>query len=205
MRAVARTRPRLPRAVPIRTRLSASQNEQGRNVPSPGGSASTRRCGRVAQNASVDDQTRARWHRRCRARADRRAAGSRLCGNQEQAGVEIRRAVATARTCCVAHRKPAIAYLGVDRIARLPSSARPGPSRPKRLRILDRPVERDPGHHLGMGEMAARSANFPDALIRPLPVRLQELKQGDAVSSTLPAPAPGQLHARGAAVSMTSP
>ena len=43
------------------------------------------------------------------------------------------------------------------------------------LGVLDRPIERHPGHHFGMGEVPARTAHFPDAFVRLVPVRLQKL------------------------------
>src|SRR5829696_8377610 len=43
---------------------------------------------------------------------------------------------------------------------------------------LDGPVERHPGHHLGVGEVPPGPADLPDALVRLAPLRLQELEQG---------------------------
>jgi hypothetical protein len=43
---------------------------------------------------------------------------------------------------------------------------------------LDGPVEGDPGHHLGVGEVPPWAADLPDALVRLAPLRLQELEQG---------------------------
>ncbi len=43
--------------------------------------------------------------------------------------------------------------------------------------ILDRPVEGYPGHDFGMRKVSARAADFPDSIVRFLPMRLEELKQ----------------------------
>src|SRR4029077_7877626 len=48
----------------------------------------------------------------------------------------------------------------------------------KVLYCLDRPVQGDPGHDLGVGEVPARTAYLPDALVRALPRRLDEGDQG---------------------------
>jgi hypothetical protein len=64
----------------------------------------------------------------------------------------------------------------VNRIAHLPPTLDRA-VKPEGLHILDRPIESHPGHHLGVGELAARPAYFPDTFIRLLPVRLQELEQ----------------------------
>src|SRR4029077_14822080 len=42
---------------------------------------------------------------------------------------------------------------------------------------LDGSVERDPGHHLRMGEMAALAAHLPDAVIGITPDRLEMIEQ----------------------------
>ncbi len=40
------------------------------------------------------------------------------------------------------------------------------------------PVGGDPGHHLGVDEVAARAAYLPQALVGPVPVALQEVQEG---------------------------
>ena len=52
-------------------------------------------------------------------------------------------------------------------------SSRPG--QPELLDRLDRPVEGHPGHHLRVGEVAARPPHLPDPLVGLLPDGLQEL------------------------------
>ena len=120
----------------------------------------------------------------------------RVVGGQEaderdhqQAGVESLRAVGL-------HEGVA---LGVEAAARRPRAwissriARQrvdGPVEPEPLDRLDRAVERDPGHHLRVGEVPARAAHLPDALVGLVPGRLEELEQRalrarQASSSTL--------------------
>ena len=74
-------RARLVGAARAARRLSASQNEQGRNAPSPGGRPSTAVVGPVAQHEAVAASARARSRRPCRRRAGRRPAGSRPAGS----------------------------------------------------------------------------------------------------------------------------
>jgi hypothetical protein len=44
---------------------------------------------------------------------------------------------------------------------------------------LDGAVEGDPGHHLGVGELAPRAAHLPDALVGLAPGGLEVVHQGD--------------------------
>ena len=48
---------------------------------------------------------------------------------------------------------------------------------PVLLDPLDGAIHRDPGHHLGVGEVPRRAAHFPDAAIRFVPVRFEELDE----------------------------
>ena len=41
----------------------------------------------------------------------------------------------------------------------------------------DGAVERDPRHHLGVGEVLSRAAHLPDALVGPLPSVLEEIEE----------------------------
>lgn len=41
------------------------------------------------------------------------------------------------------------------------------------LETFDRPIEGDPCHHLGMGEVQPSAAHFPDAFVRLAPYRLE--------------------------------
>ena len=155
--------------------LSASQNEQGRNVPSPGGSAVDAGVGRVAQHEAVD-------HQLALDGLDG-AAHARIVGrqeahlrNQEQAGVQMRRAVRLHER--VASRVEARAQTCAWIASRTFRQRSTGPSSPKRSAVLDRAVERHPRHHLGVSEVAPRPAHLPDALVGLLPVRFQEFEQG---------------------------
>src|SRR5438067_1348893 len=95
--------------------------------------------------------------------------------DQEQAGIEIRRAVRLHER--VALRIVALgADLRVNRIARLlPTLDRAIET--EGFGVLDRPIECHPGHHLRIGEMAPRTADFPNAFIGVAPARLQEMEQ----------------------------
>src|SRR5580698_5291727 len=68
------------------------------------------------------------------------------------------------------------AHLGVDRVA-YPLPARERRLEPVALRILDDAIERNPSHDLRMREMPLRPANFPDTVVRQLPVGLERLDQ----------------------------
>ena len=48
---------------------------------------------------------------------------------------------------------------------------------------LDGPVERDPGHHLGVGEVPPRAAHLPDALVRLAPRSTPGTRAGPAARS----------------------
>ena len=60
------------------------------------------------------------------------------------------------------------------RTARQSSS---GPSTPSRLDGPDAAIEGDPGHHLGVGEMARTAAHFPEALVGLLPDSVEMAEQ----------------------------
>ena len=66
----------------------------------------------------------------------------------------------------------------MDGIAQLPPP-RDGTFETVLFRILDGPVECDPGHYFRMRELPGRPADFPQSLIGDLPVRLQKLEQSD--------------------------
>ena len=75
--------------------------------------------------------------------------------------------------------------LRVERLAadlvvdRLPDLA-PLVDRPREVEALDRvdgAVERDPGEHLRVREVAARAAHFPDPFVGPIPGALEEVHQ----------------------------
>src|SRR5205823_10790964 len=69
-----------------------------------------------------------------------------------------------------------LADLAVDRCADLP----PALDRPRAAEPLDRldaAIERDPGHHLRMGEVAPWAAHLPDSLVGFLPRVLEKAEQ----------------------------
>ena len=175
-------RSRLRPAV-CRMKASASQKLQARNAPSPGGSPSSAVLGVVAQHEPVDAAARARSPRPCRARAGRRAAGSR----PSAAAAGSRRAACcrrTARSCRARGRSRARRPRrgSASRSARQRST---GPSSPKASALADRAVERDPGHHLGVGEVPRPAAHLPDALVRLAPDRLEVLERARAATPSL--------------------
>src|SRR5262245_59021915 len=55
-----------------------------------------------------------------------------------------------------------------------------GPAGAKPFGNLDRAVEGNPRHHLGMGEMLRWAADLPDALVRLIPDTSEMLKDGVA-------------------------
>ena len=72
----------------------------------------------------------------------------------------------------------ALAHLVVNLVAQLaPVVERP--FEPEGLRALDRAIEGDPGHDLGIGEMLRRPAHFPDALIGLAPDILEMFEKRD--------------------------
>src|SRR5204862_246686 len=78
--------------------------------------------------------------------------------------------------------EPLRADLGVDLVAdRLPVRDRRLAGMqivvPPHLDAADRPVEGDPGHDLGMDEVAPPAAHLPDALVRLPPRRLEMLDE----------------------------
>ena len=42
---------------------------------------------------------------------------------------------------------------------------------------LDGAIHRDPRHHLRMGELPSRAADFPDAFVRLLPIGFEEVQE----------------------------
>src|SRR5204862_200953 len=80
--------------------------------------------------------------------------------DDEQAGVEPLRTVRLREGVELAV-EAALEHLALDLVAHLP----PALDRPGALELLDRldaPVERDPGHHLRVREVAATAADLPD-------------------------------------------
>ena len=166
---------------PIIARLSASQNEQGRNAPSPAGSPSTAPVGLglVAGDEAVLQQ-------RPLDRVDRADDAGVVAGQEaddrhhQHGGVEPLGAV----------RLGERVELGVEALvadlrrgSRRGSSATgpTGPSRPNSSTLRDGAVEREPGHHLRVGEVLARSAHLPDALVGMAP---QALERRSSASSS---------------------
>src|SRR4029079_94560 len=113
-----------------------------------------------------------------RARLDR-AADARIATGQEaderqqqQARVELLGAVRL-RERAELGVEAVLADVPVDLVTECP----PAVDRPFEVVLLDRPhgaVERDPGHHLGVDEMAALPADLPDSVVRLAP-RLREV------------------------------
>src|SRR5690554_6376583 len=111
-----------------------------------------------------------------------RAEDARIVGRQEahdrykqEARIELlasealREGVAAAVEALFADR-------GVHALAQR-APALDGCFEPEALGVAQRPVEGDPGHHLGIGEMAPASAHLPDALVRLFPYLFQVLDQ----------------------------
>ena len=156
---------------PCSARLSASQNVQGRKAPSPGGRPST------PVLSSVGSAARNRRASSSRSIAVDRAAHARVVGRQEadqrdhqQARVQLAASRRTGRRCLRSASKPCSQTSAwISSRSRSPAST--GPSSPKRSTALTAAVERDPGHHLRVGEVPARAAHLPDALVGLVPRR----------------------------------
>jgi hypothetical protein len=58
-----------------------------------------------------------------------------------------------------------------------PSPAIDGTFETETIYGLDRPVKRDPSHHLRVGELLARTSDFPNSLVGLAPATLQRLEQ----------------------------
>ena len=138
---------------PSSARLSASQNEQGRNTPSPGGSPSTPVVGVVARARTRRPSARAGSPRRCR-----RSAG-RSAGRKPTSGIISVLASSACRAVVLRER----VAVGVEALARSTSRwissrhAAPAVDRAVEAELLDalhRAVERHPGHHLRVDEVA---------------------------------------------------
>jgi hypothetical protein len=71
-----------------------------------------------------------------------------------------------------------LAHLRVDPLANLPPAVC-GPLAAVALHELDASVEGDPGHHLGVREVAIRSANLPHSRVGLVPVLLEPPEQDD--------------------------
>src|SRR5262249_40669801 len=86
---------------------------------------------------------------------------------QQQAGVEFLRAIGT-NECTEAGVETPRAHVGVDTIAHLA----PFLNWPRQLeypRAADRPVESEPRHGLGVREVLAATADFPQTFVRLMP------------------------------------
>ena len=174
---IARSRSKTSRASsrrPWSARLSASQNVQGRNTPSPAAgrrrSSPNRNAGRTRRPSAAPGSPRP-----SRPSAGRRPAGSRPAGSSAgwRRGALSR---TTARTCSASGSKP-FRRPRVDLVAgRLPALEMIG-REAELLDRLDRAVEGDPGHDLRVGEVAPAAAHLPDPLVGLLPGRLEEVKQ----------------------------
>ena len=176
-RAGARRGARASSWRPMSARLSASQNEQGRNAPSPGRQpVDARRVGLVAAHEPVRASAHARSPRPCpatRGSSGRQEPDER---DHQQARVELRSSRSTARTLPGSASKPSRADLGVDLVPeRTQLVDRRVERRQVHRRRLHRPVERDPRHHLRVREVPARPAHLPDALVGLAPAVLEEV------------------------------
>ena len=120
----------------------------------------------VAEHQAVDQQLA--LDRRHRAQHPRIAGGQEAHhGHEQPRGVEFRMTVAL-REGLAGLVERLGADIGVHALAQRP----PAVERcfeAEALRILDGAIHRDPGHHLGIGEMPAVAARFPDAVVRLLP------------------------------------
>ena len=138
---------------------------------------------RVARTKPSSQQLALDRRDRADARAGRPPAGSRRAGSAAALASSSVRAVGLGEG----------AALGVVARARRPrrgSASRSARQRLERRRRgrsarvgLTRAVDRDPGHHLGVGEVAARAAHLPDALVGLAPVRLDERRAARAASA----------------------
>ena len=141
--------------------------------------------GAFGRSVAVDEAVRASGRARS-PRPCRRTRGS-VAGRKPTSGIISR----LASSCCRAVGLDERAALGVealaadlvvDLVAEALASGRRGPSRPKRSTALTRPVERDPRHHLRVGEVPPRAAHLPDPLVGLLPARLEEVETARAAS-----------------------
>src|SRR5579859_4835775 len=94
---------------------------------------------------------------------------------QQQGGVELAATV-------ILHERVALRVkpVGADIVVDLLPDGAPmvdRPVEPELLDALDRAVEGDPGHGLGMDEMARFAANLPDAFVRRAPNLFEEADQ----------------------------
>ena len=96
-------------------------------------------------------------------------------GHHQQAGVELLRAVRLDEGPDLGV-EPLAADLLVDLVADRPPAIDRAVE-PVLLDRLDRPVERHPGHHLGVGEVPPRPADLPDPLVGLTPDRLEQPEQ----------------------------
>ena len=113
-----------------------------------------------------------------------RAGDPRVLGRQEADQRQHQERAVERLAAVVLHEavqprvEPLAADLGVDPVGdRPPAVGRAG--QPEAGHRLRRPVERHPGHHLGVGEVPPRPAHLPDAVVGLGPGLLHELDQLD--------------------------
>ena len=97
-------------------------------------------------------------------------------------GDHQRRRVQPARAVGLGERaalgvEPALAHLAVDPRAQLAPAVGGPVLHREALDGADRAVERDPGHDLGVDEVAALAADLPDPLVRLVPRALEEVEE----------------------------
>ena len=189
------SRPRSLRSASSRSnisRASSSSAEQDEVVDEPERAEARTRLRRAAgrprlvapRRAGSDDeavlqQLRARIASSVpRARAGRRPAGSRRAGSSagSRRAASSRSTGRTSRARRRSRARSTSAWIS-SRTRRQRST---GPSRPNCSDGLDAAVERDPGHHLRVGEVAARPAHLPDPLVGLVPAPL-EVQRADAL------------------------